>query len=84
MGKSSFYKQKKTYSGKLQNNHVDIISYDFDKTISKEKCLENVLSNVVPGSIIVFHDSNKAWQNLEYVLPKTLDFLKKRDILLKR
>lgn len=56
----------------------DIISYDFDKTISKEKCLENVLSNVVPGSIIVFHDSKKAWQNLEYVLPKTLDFLKKK------
>lgn len=50
----------------------DVISFDFDQTISKEKCLENVLQNVENGSIIVFHDSKKAWQNLEYVLPKTL------------
>lgn len=55
----------------------DIISFDFDKTITKEKCLENVITNVEPGSIIVFHDSKKAWQNLEFVLPKTLEFLKK-------
>ena len=54
----------------------DIISYDFDTTISKEKCLENVLKNIENGSIIVFHDSIKSWENLEYVLPKTLSFLK--------
>jgi peptidoglycan/xylan/chitin deacetylase (PgdA/CDA1 family) len=54
----------------------DIISYDFDQTTSKEQCLENVLKNIESGSIIVFHDSKKAWQNLEYVLPKTLQFLK--------
>jgi len=56
----------------------DIISYDFDHTTSKEKCLENVLKNIESGSIIVFHDSKKAWQNLEYVLPKTLEFLKEK------
>jgi peptidoglycan/xylan/chitin deacetylase (PgdA/CDA1 family) len=56
----------------------DIISYDFDENISKEKCLENVLKNIESGSIIVFHDSKKAWQNLEYVLPKTLEFLKEK------
>ena len=56
----------------------DVISFDFDQTISKEKCLENVLKNVESGSIIVFHDSKKAWQNLEYVLPKTLKFLNKK------
>ena len=57
----------------------DIISYDFDKNISKEKCLENVLKNVQSGSIIVFHDSIKAEQNLKYVLPKTLEFLKEKE-----
>lgn len=56
----------------------DIISYDFDTTISKEQCLENVLKNVKTGSIIVFHDSKKAFTNLEYTLPRTLDFLKKK------
>ena len=55
----------------------DVLSADFDTTISKEKCLENVLEHIEPGSIIVFHDSIKAFKNLEYVLPKTLDFLKK-------
>jgi peptidoglycan/xylan/chitin deacetylase (PgdA/CDA1 family) len=53
----------------------DVLSADFDQTISKEKCLENVVSNVKPGSIIVFHDSVKAFKNLEYALPKVLDYL---------
>ena len=56
----------------------DIISYDFDIQTSKEKCLENVLKNVQPGSIIIFHDSIKAAQNLKYALPKTLEFLKEK------
>ena len=56
----------------------DVISYDFDTTISKEQCLENVLKNVKTGSIIVFHDSKKAFANLEYVLPRTLQFLKEK------
>ena len=56
----------------------DIISYDFDATISKEKCLENVLKNIKSGSIIVFHDSIKAFPNLEYTLPKVLEILNKK------
>ena len=54
----------------------DVLSADFDTTLSKEQCLDNVLPNIKPGSIIVFHDSLKAFKNLEYVLPKTLAFLK--------
>ena len=54
----------------------DILSADFDTTITPEKCLENVLKNVAPGSIMVFHDSTKAFKNLEYTLPRTLLFLK--------
>ena len=56
----------------------DVLSADFDTTISREQCLDNVLLNVKPGSIIVFHDSVKAFKNLEYVLPKTLAFLKEK------
>jgi peptidoglycan/xylan/chitin deacetylase (PgdA/CDA1 family) len=55
------------------------ISYDFDNTLSKENCLKNVLSNCEPGTIVVFHDSIKAFTNLEYVLPKTLEFLKENN-----
>ena len=59
----------------------DILSADFDTSISREKCLENVLSNIKSGSIIVFHDSQKAFKNLEYALPKTLEFLKQNGFI---
>ncbi|MCG7500906.1 polysaccharide deacetylase family protein [Tenacibaculum sp. Mcav3-52] len=51
----------------------DVLSADFDPTITKEKCLQNVLRNVENGSIIVFHDSIKASDKLYYVLPKVLE-----------
>jgi hypothetical protein len=38
--------------------------------------LQNVIRNVKPGSIIVFHDSDKSAENLYYALPRTLDFLR--------
>ena len=56
----------------------DVLSVDFDITITPEQCLENVLQNVKSGSIIVFHDSVKAFANLEYALPRTLEFLKQK------
>ena len=54
----------------------DVLSYDFDQSISVEKCLENVISNTEQGSIIVFHDSLKAEKNLKYALPKAIQILK--------
>lgn len=54
----------------------DVLSADFDKTISKQQCANNVLKNVKPGSVIVFHDSEKAFPNLEYALPVVLTTLK--------
>ena len=59
----------------------DILSADFDQNLSKEECLENVLSNIESGSIIVFHDSIKAFRNLEYVLPRTLAYLEKNNFI---
>ncbi len=53
----------------------NIISYDYDASISGEKCLQNVLKHIKPGSVIVFHDSLKAEKNLRYVLPKVLEFI---------
>jgi len=54
----------------------DILSADFDTTISPKKCAGNVLKNSSSGSIIIFHDSMKAAENLKYALPKTLRYLK--------
>ena len=59
----------------------DVLSYDFDPTISVEKCLENVISNTEQGSIIVFHDSIKAEKKLKYALPKTIQILKDKGFI---
>jgi peptidoglycan-N-acetylglucosamine deacetylase len=59
----------------------DILTADFDTTITKEKCLKNATQKVTSGSIIVFHDSEKAFQNLEYALPKTIQILKEKGFL---
>jgi len=53
----------------------DVLSGDFDPGLSKEKCLQNVVESVENGSIVVFHDSIKAFEKLQYALPKTLTFL---------
>ena len=53
----------------------DVLSKDYDANISAEKCYENVIKNVFSGSIIVFHDSNKAKDNLLKSLGKTIETL---------
>jgi peptidoglycan/xylan/chitin deacetylase (PgdA/CDA1 family) len=57
----------------------DIVSGDFDCKISKEKCLNNITKNIEAGSIIVFHDSLKAYKNLKYALPKVLAYLQENN-----
>ena len=53
----------------------DVLSGDFDRNITKEQCLQNVILNTRRGSIVVFHDSEKAFPLLEYSLPRALKFL---------
>lgn len=54
----------------------DVLSADFDTSILPEQCLSNVVNHLESGSIVVFHDSVKAFKNIQYALPKTLQFLK--------
>ncbi|WP_159799621.1 polysaccharide deacetylase family protein [Flavobacterium sp. MK4S-17] len=54
----------------------DVLSADFDTLITSERCLNNVVENTRSGSIIIFHDSVKAYKNLEYALPKAIQQLK--------
>lgn len=56
----------------------DVLSGDFDTAIDGERCLHNVIDNVRPGSIVVFHDSVKAWDRLRHALPEALRSLKER------
>jgi peptidoglycan/xylan/chitin deacetylase (PgdA/CDA1 family) len=61
----------------------DILSGDFDKSITGKQCAENVLENMQPGSIIVFHDSEKAWERMSYALPQVLEYCKHKGWKLK-
>ncbi len=56
----------------------NVLAFDWDKDVSKEKCLENVISNAKEGSVIVFHDSVKAEKNMRYALPKVLEHFSKK------
>jgi len=69
------YKLRVTGNAQLNIIMWDVLSGDFDINLSPEKCYQNVVKNVRNGSIIVFHDSLKAWDRLEYALPKTIKFL---------
>jgi len=51
----------------------DVVSGDFDTTIAPARCTGNVLKNARAGSIVVFHDSVKAFPNLKEALPATLE-----------
>ena len=60
---------------KVKNAKVimwDVLSADFDGRITKERCLQFVILRALPGSIVVFHDSEKAFEKLHYALPKVL------------
>jgi peptidoglycan/xylan/chitin deacetylase (PgdA/CDA1 family) len=50
----------------------DVLSADFDVTLSAAKCAKNVISNAGAGSIVVFHDSEKALPRMKQSLLDTL------------
>jgi peptidoglycan/xylan/chitin deacetylase (PgdA/CDA1 family) len=72
---------KKSQVKKLQNPDSrlqtivmwDVLSGDFDTDLTGETCLGYVLYHTKPGSIIVFHDSEKAWDRMKFALPKVLE-----------
>jgi peptidoglycan/xylan/chitin deacetylase (PgdA/CDA1 family) len=74
---------KKSQIGKIRARHPemkiimwDVLSGDFDLNLSPESCYQNVSKHVENGSIIVFHDSLKAFERMKYALPRTIAKLK--------
>lgn len=62
----------------LKNNYGlvpvmwSVLSGDFDLNLSKEKCSDNVIKKTKSGDIVVFHDSEKALERMQYALPLML------------
>ena len=54
-----------------------IISRDYNRNLSRERCVKEVIPHIKAGSIILFHDSEKSFANMSYALPKTLEHIEK-------
>jgi peptidoglycan/xylan/chitin deacetylase (PgdA/CDA1 family) len=61
----------------------DVLSIDYNTSLDGDRVLQNVIRNVKPGSIIVFHDSEKASDNLAFALPRTLEYLRENNFTMK-
>ena len=60
----------------------DVLSADFDAARTGAFCRDTVLRLVRPGSIVVFHDSEKAWPRLKEALPEVVAALLARGFAL--
>ena len=56
----------------------DVVSGDFDTSCTPDQCLANVILASEPGSVVVFHDSEKALPRLQYALPRMLRFFSEK------
>jgi len=56
----------------------DVLTKDYSEKTTPKECFQNVVEYTRGGSIIVFHDSQKAFKNLEYALPKSIEYLLKK------
>lgn len=74
IGLTQIFEVKKEYKIVMWS----VLSRDFDRKISQKKCLTNVLRHSKPGSIVVFHDSEKSAQKMLFTLPKFLDHFSKQ------
>lgn len=56
----------------------DVLSGDFDLSVSGEICAQRVIKHSRSGSIIVFHDSTKAWPRLQVALPQVIHYFQQQ------
>lgn len=57
----------------------DVLTGDFDRNQPADVCLRKSIQHTEPGSIVLFHDSLKAWPVMSYVLPRFLAHFAERD-----
>ncbi|HQW84438.1 MAG TPA: polysaccharide deacetylase family protein [Ferruginibacter sp.] len=61
-----------------------VLSGDFDTTITPKQCCKNVIENAKSGSVIVFHDSEKAYERMKYSLPIVLKTFSEKGFLFEK
>lgn len=61
-----------------------VLSGDFDTGLSPVQCCANVINNAQNGSIVVFHDSEKAEKRMRFALPEVLKHFSERGYTFKK
>lgn len=56
-----------------------VLPHDYSSKITPEQCLQNAIKYSEAGSIVVFHDSEKALKNMMYALPRFLEYFSEKD-----
>jgi peptidoglycan/xylan/chitin deacetylase (PgdA/CDA1 family) len=72
------WSQLRTLRKQYQVVQWDVISRDYNSDLEPEKVLAIVKKYARNGSIIVFHDSLKAARNMQYALPRAIEYLKEQ------
>ena len=57
------------------------LSWDFLTDLNKEKALSRLKKNVKENAVVVFHDSQKSFDNLVYLLPNYLKYLQFKNMI---
>ncbi|MVX34456.1 polysaccharide deacetylase family protein [Myroides sp. LoEW2-1] len=73
-------KIKTAQAKRLSDKGYEIIMWhnltkDYDRNLTPKQCLRRSLKHLKKGSIIVFHDSLKAQENMKYALPILIESL---------
>jgi len=71
-------KQLRAYKPALKIIMWDILSHDYHPKLKPENCLKRVIKATDNGAIVVFHDSLRAQERLEYSLPRALEYWTKK------
>lgn len=69
------WKQAKAIKQHYNIVMYDLVTRDYSRKLNGEQVLRNVKRYARDGSLIVFHDSLKALDNLRYALPRAIEWL---------
>lgn len=76
-------RQRKSLQRNFRIIMWDVLSCDYEKNLDRKSALEKIVKQTQPGSIIVFHDSEKAGHNMLYLLPRYLKIMQQRGYVFK-
>lgn len=69
-------KQAKALRQRFNIVMYDLVTRDYSRRLNPDQVFENVRKYARNGSIIVFHDSVKAGENMRQALPRSIEWLK--------